>query len=79
MTLFMDISSACSREEVILSLCPDLFSLSEDEAFELCLGLQTLQELKVRSLFALLIFSESYRVHVNVFLENLLPEMVKYF
>lgn len=35
---------------------PSLFSLSEDEAFELCLGLQTLLELKVRSSFALLIF-----------------------
>lgn len=38
-----------------------LLSLSEDEAFELCLGLQTLLELKVRSSFALLIFSVPYR------------------
>lgn len=47
------------------SLCPYLsspFSLSEDEAFELRLGLQTLLELKVRSSLYLLIFCEPYRV-----------------
>lgn len=43
------------------------FSLSEDEAFELCLGLQTLLELNVRSSFALLIFSLPYHVAFGVF------------
>lgn len=42
------------------------FSLSEDEAFELCLGLQTLLELKVSFSFALLIFCKSYRVSFGV-------------